>query len=702
LMAGLARGQFVAFNDHAPGTIGVTTHSNATTWNILRSSPGATGPLEDIDTGAALPVTVTITTNGFLTAGSTGANPGTNTPLYNTFNGYVDFRAAGRSDAVVHIFSNAVVTYTFTGLNPNRAYSFMGSAVRGGSGGTYPQRWTLFQLDGAVAFKTAHTTGCYTNGLGTNQVAINTGINTNGEMVDWEAIIPGTNGTFRVTSTQYNGPIPAGGTANGPYGYALNGFRLLEYAPPVVTSARTLDNNTLQVVFSIPVLPATATNLANYSLTNLAGPVALLGATLAPDGQTVQFTTASQAPFGGHWLSVSGVADAATGLSFIAPNTQIVYQAIPFTAGYIKRELYLNISNSTVASLTNSAKFPNSPDQIDYPPSLGWPQENIGTNYGGRLSGWLVPPLSGDYYFAIRSDDTSQLWLSPSADPAAKSLLINAAICCQPFDTYTNGPIPLVAGQRYYLEALMKENSGGDFLYVAWKMPTNMAWTVIPGQYLGNYLSALNSTLTIRQQPTNTTVLAGQRASFSVAAIGTSSITTNVSYKWQLNGFDIPGATSAAYTTPAVTAGDNGEVYRVVVSVPGRGLVSSSAMLTVLPDTVAPFVVDAFNAGPTNVQLIFSEPLDALSAANRFNYAVSGGITVIGATLNADNTIVTLTTSPLLYGSNYSIQLDNLRDRATSPNTIPPNTLVSFQALPYALQDIGAVATTLTVVSNGV
>ena len=35
--------------------------------------------------------------------------------------------------------------------------------------------------------------------------------------------------------------------------------------------------------------------------------------------------------------------------------------------------------------------------------------------------------------------------------------------------------IPLVAGQQYYLEALMKEQTGGDNLAVAWQKPVSIS-----------------------------------------------------------------------------------------------------------------------------------------------------------------------------------------------------------------------------------
>ena len=82
---------------------------------------------------------------------------------------------------------------------------------------------------------------------------------------------------------------------------------------------------------------------------------------------------------------------------------------------------------------------------------------------------------------------------------------------------------------------------------------------------------------TITTQPLNQTVNAGQTANFTVVATGTS-----LSYQWQKNGTNIPGATSASYTTAPTTMLDNGSTYRVNVTNPGGSLLSNSATLTVI------------------------------------------------------------------------------------------------------------------------
>jgi arylsulfatase A-like enzyme len=87
----------------------------------------------------------------------------------------------------------------------------------------------------------------------------------------------------------------------------------------------------------------------------------------------------------------------------------------------------------------------------------------------------------------------------------------------------------------------------------------------------------VSDTPTITIQPTDTTVRAGQRARFSVTAIGTPPL----NYQWTKNGLNITGATKATYRTPPTTAADNGALFAVTVSNLAGSVTSNNAILTV-------------------------------------------------------------------------------------------------------------------------
>jgi YVTN family beta-propeller protein len=165
-------------------------------------------------------------------------------------------------------------------------------------------------------------------------------------------------------------------------------------------------------------------------------------------------------------------------------------------SGQIMREWWTDISGTTVASLTADSSYPGTPQGRDLLGEFEVPQ-NWDDRTGQRVRGFLHVPVTGQYRFAISSDDQSTLLLSSSANPA------NAVqIASQPDWTYprawtwysqqTSALITLTAGTRYYIEAIMKEGNGDDHLAVGWQKPGDAAISVIAGTYLSPYQPAQN------------------------------------------------------------------------------------------------------------------------------------------------------------------------------------------------------------------
>ena len=90
---------------------------------------------------------------------------------------------------------------------------------------------------------------------------------------------------------------------------------------------------------------------------------------------------------------------------------------------------------------------------------------------------------------------------------------------------------------------------------------------------------AVKSTAPLRvtQDLLDVTLLPGATASFTVGL----SDPNGATYKWFKNGSAIAGATTASYTTPAVTLGDTGAKFSVQATGPGGSVTSREAVLTV-------------------------------------------------------------------------------------------------------------------------
>ncbi len=251
---------FVAYNDHEAGS---GTGVNSTTYSVPGYGSPTAGLLRDVNTGANTPVTLTITISGAPSYGSTAGTPAPGTPLYNTFNGYVDWN--GGYYNAIQVWVGDVVTYTFSGLDPARRYSFKGGAVRGGEASNYTNRWTLVEIVGADSFISAHTanavTSAQTTDLTASQAAFCFGVNhtaADGDMADWESINPGADGTFSVSSTRYTGFVPGGSSTDNlvNYAYAITGIRLEEMT----------EGNILNVSITSPAHQSTFTAPANLTI----------------------------------------------------------------------------------------------------------------------------------------------------------------------------------------------------------------------------------------------------------------------------------------------------------------------------------------------------------------------------------------------------------------------------------------------------
>ncbi len=384
----------------------------------------------------------------------------------------------------------------------------------------------------------------------------------------------------------------------------------------------------------------------------------------------------------------------------------------------VYRQLWtgLNLAaGNTLAALTNTTFNPNWPASPDPDFTAFYSKLETETNtgmtaYGQRLRAFVVPPLTGSYTFWIASADSSQLLLSPdeTASDAVPVAWVNGSTNPREWTRETNqqsAAISLKAGCRYYLEALMQYGTTGtDNLAVRWSLPNGVYEEPIPASSTnGTYLvpcSGLDSPPGICQQPTNITVPDSYPARFVV-------LVTNqapVAYQWQVNGTNLsgPDAATAAYClTNANALTDTNQSYSCIVSNSAGVVTSALAQLTVLANTNPPSVVRTLYLNSTNIQILFSEPLDPASATNPANYAFTNGLPVTGAQLGADLETVTLITAPLVFASNYVIVLNCIVDRSNERNPIAPNTTLNLVAAPYFVQGVGNPTPPGTLAGNG-
>ena len=110
-------------------------------------------------------------------------------------------------------------------------------------------------------------------------------------------------------------------------------------------------------------------------------------------------------------------------------------------------------------------------NHLDAVPAL---QSSVGVpSYGTRLFGYIIPPTSATYTFAVSGDDAAELRLSPSTD-LAQAVTIAYTVQPTPRNVYSHSqsqrskPIPLEADTPYAFEVLHKQAEGEDHVQVAW------------------------------------------------------------------------------------------------------------------------------------------------------------------------------------------------------------------------------------------
>ncbi len=356
-------------------------------------------------------------------------------------------------------------------------------------------------------------------------------------------------------------------------------------------------------------------------------------------------------------------------------------------------EIYTNIPGGAIADLTGQPKFvANLPDVVYYTNVFGigvFAGNSLLENYGARVSGYFSPSASGYFRFFLRSDDASQLYMNinstDSENPADRTLLVHApsaniniqsAVAVSP-------PVQLNQGQRYYVEGLLKEGTGGDYLQVAFRQSdaNGVLLGAVPVDNTVNENSTIfmfggagapgdPNAITIKQAPPSE-LFAEENDSVTLELVAgiPISMARAVTYQWQkfdgLAYTNIPGARGPALTFAAALE-DDLRTFRLLFSAPGR-VASYDTLLHVSPDNTGPRMVAAGSIDDgTHIGIVYSERIHPDDAIDTFLYEINGGANVVFASEpRPDGKSVVLTVSPPVTGT-FHIKASEVTDASAS------------------------------------
>jgi hypothetical protein len=330
----------------------------------------------------------------------------------------------------------------------------------------------------------------------------------------------------------------------------------------------------------------------------------------------------------------------------------------------------------------------------------------IADNFCDELVGFFIPPTSGNYVFFGNSDDNNDLFLSTDTSASSRRLIAqelnwsgglawgtDSANAPQTrSDTfvdpttgitlYSNG-IPLLAGQKYFMQQVHHQGGGGTWNGVNYELtsdsnypnpPASGTVSAIRGSQVGTYVPKC-SYVNVTTNPQPVTVNNYASATFTAGAATDSTVPVGpegdwrpyfnnfLFFQWYKNGQAVTGANGPTYTIKEVLPSDNNSTIYAAMRALGYAdnsgnalwTNSTAAVLTVITGAppqllyAAIYTNNTLGNPVTYVTLDFSTPMDPVALNNQLNYVLGGGLSIQSIMVNSNNyknVVLTVTGTP--------------------------------------------------------
>lgn len=298
---------------------------------------------------------------------------------------------------------------------------------------------------------------------------------------------------------------------------------------------------------------------------------------------------------------------------------------------------------------------PNAPDVLPAPLDIN------PDSFCVRWSGLLQTTTGGVYTFQTRSDDGSRLWVNGT--------LVIDRWQDQPLATW-QGTINLLPNTLYDIRFEYFENPVDAEVHLEWQPPGAPGIVPIPTSQL------------IPRVDTPAIIPNGGAFSNAVQ-VSIACDTAGAVIRYTLDG-STPTAASPIYMGPFIV--NSNLTVRAIAfrdAIPGGIAMIPSAVATAVftvVDLNPPQIVTAIAVTPTQVLVVFDEPLALGPATTNTNYQIDG-VNVASAALSVDLRTVVLVPAAALAVGIHTLNVSNITDLAAPPNMIPANTQKVFNVV---------------------
>lgn len=203
------------------------------------------------------------------------------------------------------------------------------------------------------------------------------------------------------------------------------------------------------------------------------------------------------------------------------------------------------------------------------------------------------------------------------------------------------------------------------------------------GRSITTYTTQSSSLFTDNTPPSTPTGVSAQVVSESQINLSWNASSDTESgireYKVFRDGTQIATTSTTSYSDRELS--ESTTYTYTVVAVNGAGLESGHShpvQATTLSDSRPPTIAQVSLSSSTQLNVVFSEPVEKASAEDVSNYSIDNGIKVTGAKLNTDLVTVYLMTTAHTLGLSYTIRISNVLDRALVPNVIATNISMTY------------------------